>query len=265
MDLDLKGKSVVVTGGGSNIGRAIVFAFAGEGAHVTIGDVDTLQAGKTAEFATQLGAASVQVVKTDVTQLDQVQALFKAATDRCGSVDVLVNNVGWDRLMFFTQSTPDFWRKVIDINYLGVLNCTKTALDIMIPKARGAIVSISSDASRQGEPREAVYGGVKAAVNSFMKTIAKENGRYGIRCNVVCPGITIPASSDEVGGNSMWSNAESMFTPEQLEKIAKALPLRKVGRPQDIANAVAFLASNKVAGHVTGQVLSVSGGYSMIG
>ena len=265
MDLDLKGKSVVVTGGGSNIGRAIVLAFAGEGAHVTIGDVDTLQAGKTAEFATQLGAASVQVVKTDVTQLDQVQALFKAATDRGGGVDVLVNNVGWDSLMFFTQTTPDFWRKVIDINYLGVLNCTKTALDIMIPKNRGAIVSISSDASRQGEPREAVYGGVKAAVNSFMKTIAKENGRYGIRCNVVCPGITIPASSDEVGGNSMWSHAESMFTPEQLEKIAKALPLRKVGRPQDIANAVAFLASNKVAGHVTGQVLSVSGGYSMIG
>ena len=265
MDLDLKGKSVIVTGGGSNIGRAIVLGFAGEGAHITIGDVDTVQAGKTAEFATQLGAASVQVVKTDVTRLDQVQAMFKTALERCGGVDVLVNNVGWDKLMFFTQTTPDFWREVIDINYLGVLNCTKTALDVMIPKNSGAIVSISSDASRQGEPREAVYGGVKAAVNSFMKTIAKENGRYGVRCNVVCPGITIPAGTDEVGGNSMWSNAEGMFTPEQLEKIAKSLPLRKVGRPQDIANAVVFLASNKVAGHVTGQVLSVSGGYSMIG
>jgi NAD(P)-dependent dehydrogenase (short-subunit alcohol dehydrogenase family) len=167
--------------------------------------------------------------------------------------------------MFFTQTTPDFWRKVIDINYVGVLNCTKTALDLMIKRNSGAIVSISSDASRQGEPREAVYGGVKAAVNSFMKTIAKENGRYGIRCNVVCPGVTIPATTDEVGGNSMWTNAEAMFTPEQMEKVTKTLPLRKVGRPQDIANAVAFLASNKVAGHVTGQVLSVSGGYSMIG
>jgi 2-hydroxycyclohexanecarboxyl-CoA dehydrogenase len=265
MDLDLKGKSVIVTGGGSNIGRAIVLGFAGEGAHLTIGDIDTAQAGKTAEFATKLGAASVQVVKTDVTQLDQVQAMFKAATDRCGGVDVLVNNVGWDNLMFFTQTTPDFWRKVIDINYVGVLNCTKTALDLMVKKNSGAIVSISSDASRQGEPREAVYGGVKAAVNSFMKTIAKENGRYGIRCNVVCPGITIPPTSDDVGGNSMWSNTESMFTPEQLEKVTKSLPLRKVGRPQDVANAVVFLASNKVAGHVTGQVLSVSGGYSMIG
>jgi len=265
MDLELKDKSVIVTGGGSNIGRAIVLAFASEGAHITIGDIDTVQAEKTAEFATKLGAASVQVLKTDVTNLEHVQAMFKAATDKHGRVDVLVNNVGWDNLMFFTQTTPDFWRKVIDINYVGVLNCTKTALDLMIKQNGGAIVSISSDASRQGEPREAVYGGVKAAVNSFMKTIAKENGRYGIRCNVVCPGVTIPATTDEVGGNSMWTNAEAMFTPEQMEKVTKTLPLRKVGRPQDIANAVAFLASNKVAGHVTGQVLSVSGGYSMIG
>jgi NAD(P)-dependent dehydrogenase (short-subunit alcohol dehydrogenase family) len=264
MDLELKGKSVIVTGGGSNIGRAIVLAFAAEGANITIGDIDTAQAEKTAGFATKLGAASVQVLKTDVTSLEQVQAMFKAATDRHGRVDVLVNNVGWDNLMFFTQTTPEFWRKVIDINYVGVLNCTKTALDIMIKQNGGAIVSISSDASRQGEPREAVYGGVKAAINSFMKTIARENGRYGIRCNVVCPGVTIPETADEVGGNSMWTNADSMFTPEQLEKVAKSLPLRKVGRPQDIANAVAFLASAR-AGHVTGQVLSVSGGYSMIG
>ena len=264
MDLELKGKSVIVTGGGSNIGRAIVLAFAAEGAHITIGDVDTAQAEKTAGFATKLGAASVQVLKTDVTSLEQVQAMFKAATDRHGRVDVLVNNVGWDSLMFFTQTTPEFWRKVIDINYVGVLNCTKTALDIMIKQNGGAIVSISSDASRQGEPREAVYGGVKAAINSFMKTIARENGRYGIRCNVVCPGVTLPETADEVGGSSMWTNADSMFTPEQLEKVTKALPLRKVGRPQDVANAVVFLASAK-AGHVTGQVLSVSGGYSMIG
>ncbi len=265
MDLDLKGKSVIVTGGGSNIGRAIVLGFAAEGANVTIGDIDVEQAQKTAELALRSGAATAQVVKTDVTRLDQVQAMFKTAVDKLGGVDVLVNNVGWDKLMFFTQTQPEFWQKIIAINYVGVLNCTKTALDLMVPRNAGSIVSISSDASRQGEPREAVYGGVKAAVNSFMKTIAKENGRYGIRCNVVCPGVTIPSTIEEVGTTSMWVDAGSMFTPEQLEKIAKSLPLRKVGRPQDIANAVVFLSSAKAAGHVTGQVLSVSGGYSMIG
>ena len=146
---------------------------------------------------------------------------------------------------------------------MGVLNCTKCVLDIMIPKNTGAIVSISSDASRAGEPREAVYGGVKAAINSFMKTIAKGNGRYGIRCNVVCPGVTLPQGDDEIGNTSMWTN-NSFFTPEQYEKIAKSLPLRKLGRAEDTANAVVFLASS-AAGYVTGQVLSVSGGYTMIG
>ena len=134
----------------------------------------------------------------------------------------------------------------------------------MAAQNKGAIVSISSDASRQGEPREAVYGGMKAGVNSFMKTIAKENGRNGIRCNVVCPGVTIPAENAEVGANSMWVNKDSMFTPDQIAQIAKSLPLKKIGRPQDVANAVVFLAS-EAAGHVTGQVLSVSGGYSMVG
>jgi 2-hydroxycyclohexanecarboxyl-CoA dehydrogenase len=264
MNLNLKGKSVIVTGGGSNIGRAIVLGFAAEGANITVADLDQPQAEKVAELARKNGAASVHVIKTDVTNFDHVRAMFKAATDKNGTVDVLVNNVGWDQLMFFTQTTPELWDKIIQINYVGVLNCTKCALEIMMPKNTGAIVSISSDASRSGEPREAVYGGVKAAVNSFMKTIAKENGRYGIRCNVVCPGVTVPVATDDVGTNSMWTKPDSMMTAEQFEKIAKALPLRKLGRPDDIANAVIFLSS-AAAGHVTGQVLSVSGGYSMIG
>ena len=110
-----------------------------------------------------------------------------------------------------------------------------------------------------------MYGGVKAAVNSFMKTIAKENGRFGVRCNVVCPGVTIPEQDEEVGSNSMWSDREAMFTEDQLVKVAKAMPLKKIGRPSDIANAVVFLSSRERAGHITGQVLSVSGGYSMVG
>lgn len=264
MELNLSDKSVVITGGASNIGRGIALAYAAEHARITIGDIDVEQAQQVAQLARQAGASDVQVVRTDVTDLAQAQALMAAARSRYGSVDVLINSVGWDQLNFFMDTTPEFWERVIRINYVGVLNCTRAALEVMIPQRGGSIVSLSSDASRQGEPREAVYGGVKAAINSFMKTIAKENGRFGIRCNVVCPGVTIPEDAAEVGSNSMWTKASEMFTDEQLEKVAKSLPLRKIGRPRDVAGAVVFLSSS-AASYVTGQVLSVSGGYSMIG
>lgn len=264
MDLHLGDRSVVVTGAGSNIGRAVALTFAAEGARLTLADIDSEQTERVAALAAERGAGAVQFVRTDVTALDQVEAMTAAAVERYDAVDVLVTCVGWDRLTWFTDTTPDFWQQVIAVNYVGVLNCTKAVLAHMVPRQRGAIVAISSDASRQGEPREAVYGGVKAAINSFMKTIAREHGRSGIRCNVVCPGVTIPETDDEVGAASMWHDREAMFTDAQLEQIARSLPLRKIGRPQDIANAVAFLASD-AAGHITGQVLSVSGGYSMAG
>jgi NAD(P)-dependent dehydrogenase (short-subunit alcohol dehydrogenase family) len=265
MDLQLQGRSVVVTGAGSNIGRAVALAFAAEAAALTLADIDERQTRRVVELAGSSGAADAQFVHTDVTDLAAAEAMFGAADARYGSVDVLVHCVGWDQLMFFTETTPELWDKIIRLNYVGLLNCTKAALSYMVAQQRGSIVSISSDASRQGEPREAVYGGVKAAINSFMKSIARENGRAGIRCNVVCPGVTIPEDDDEVGETSMWHDKDSMFTAEQLEKVARSLPLRKIGRPRDIANAVVFLASDAVAGHITGQVLSVSGGYTMIG
>ena len=265
MDLQLRDRSVVVTGAGSNIGRAIALAFAAEGARLTLGDIDEEQTQRVVRAAEAAGASAAQFVRADVTLLEQVEKLLAAAHQHHGQLDVLVNCVGWDELMWFTETTPDLWQKIIQINYVGVLNCTKVALEYMIPQQHGSIVSISSDASRQGEPREAVYGGVKAAINSFMKTVAKENGRAGIRCNVVCPGVTIPEELEEVGEGSMWRNKETMFTDDQLEKVARALPLRKLGRPRDVANAVVFLASDAVAGHITGQVLSVSGGLTMAG
>ena len=265
METGLKDKSVIVTGGGSNIGRAIVLGFASEGAHITIGDIDAAQAEKVAAQAMQAGAASASAVRTDVTNFAETRNLVQNAVTRTGTVEVLVNSVGWDCLDYFVKTSPEFWQKVIQINFVGVLNCTKSVLEVMLAHQRGSIVSISSDASRQGEAREAVYGSAKAAVNSFMKTIARENGRFGIRCNAVCPGITLPDSSGDVGQNSMWRDVDAMFSPEQLEKIASGVPLKKLTRPQDVSNAVLFLASENLAGHITGQVLSVSGGYSMVG
>lgn len=265
METGLREKSVLITGGASNIGRAIVLAFAAEGANITIGDIDEAQARRVGELAMEKGASAVEVIRTDVTKLDDVRAMFAAAVNRFGTVDALINNVGWDNHYYFVDTTPEFWNKVTTINYIGLLNCAKTALEIMIPRRSGSIVSIGSDASRQGEPREAVYSGAKAAMNAFIKSIARENGRFGIRCNVVCPGMTPPNSADEVGSDSMWSGDEHMHDPGLYEKIANNMPLKKLGKPSDVASAVVFFASNELAGHVTGQVLSVSGGYSMAG
>ncbi len=217
------------------------------------------------ELAGSSGAADAQFVHTDVTDLAAAEAMIGAADERYGSVDVLVNCVGWDQLMFFTETTPELWEKIIRLNYVGLLNCTKAALAYMIPQQRGSIVSISSDASRQGEPREAVYGGVKAAINSFMKSIAKENGRAGIRCNVVCPGRDDPGGrrrgrrDEHVARQGLDVHARAAREGGAVAPAAQDRPparRRQRGRVPRV---------RCVAGHITGQVLSVSGGYTMIG
>lgn len=262
MDLGLAGKSAIVTGGASNIGRGISLAFAKEGVNLAIADLDTVQAEKTAADALKAGARKAIVIKTDVTNMANVESMVKKVLEDFGRIDILVNNVGFDIPMLFTDSTPDFWDKLIAVNYKGMLNCTKTVLGPMIEQKSGAIVSIGSEAGRIGEFKEAVYAGCKGGVISFSKAIARENGPKGIRVNVVCPGMTVP-TREEIGDQSTWQKTLAMFPPDALEKIAKTYPLRRVGKAQDVANAVVFLASD-AASFVTGQTLSVSGGYSMM-
>lgn len=263
MNLWLKGKSVIVTGGASHIGRAITLTFAQEGANVAIADIDVVQAEKVAGQVAKLGVKGL-VVKTDVTKLDEAQTMANKVISEFGAIDVLVNNAGFDQAMPFINTTPELWDKIININYKGTLNCTKAVLSHMIERKQGAIINISSDAGRMGEFREAVYSGAKGAVISFAKAIARENGRYGIRVNCVCPGATVPDTEDEFGEHSMWKLAFPFFTAEMREKVQKSYPLGKLSTSQDIAYAVVFLASPLVAGHITGQTLSVSGGYTMI-
>lgn len=260
MELGLAGKTVIVTGGGSNIGRAIALAFAREKANVVIAEIDEKQGEKVAQEARAYGAQAI-AVKTDVTDLQAVEAMVKKTVETYQKVDVLINNVGWDQLQPFTSTTPEFWSKVIALNYKSVLNTAKAILPQMIEQKGGVIINIGSDAGRVGERFESVYSGTKGAVIAFSKTIARENGRHGIRVNVVCPGVTVPGGPDEYGEQSMWK--EGVMTGEQLEKAKKAYPLGRIGKPEDIANAVVFLASD-AASFITGQTLSVSGGYSMM-
>src|SRR5262249_16364765 len=164
-----------------------------------------------------------------------------------GRLDVLVNNAGWTPNEPFAGSASDTWRRIVDVNYIGVLNCARAALAHMVPRRGGRIVSLASDAGRVGPPREAVYGGAKAAVIGFSKSLAAEVARHGIPVNVVSPAtVDTPL-------------LRGMLTAEQIERREKANPMGRLGRPEDVAAAVLFFASPG-AGYVTGQVLSVNGG-----
>ena len=262
MDLGLKGKTVIVTGGGSNIGRAIALAFAQEGADVVIAEIDEQQGQKVAAEAKAQGG-SATAIKTDATDNESVQAMVEKTLDLFGKIDILVNNVGWTYDRSFMEKPREEWEKEIKLNFWSMINCTRAVLDNMIERQYGKIVSISSDAGRTGGFREAVYGGCKGAVIALSKSLARELGRYGINVNVVSPSTTVPESSEHVGPESMWAPGGLELTPEILEKMAKTYPLRRLGKPEDIANAVVFLASD-AASWITGQTLSVDGGFAMI-
>jgi 2-hydroxycyclohexanecarboxyl-CoA dehydrogenase len=263
MDLNLAGKTVIVTGGGSNIGRAIVLAFAKEKSNVVIADIDEKQGQRVAKETVSLGG-KVIAVKTDVTSIDSVTATVKRTIDEFGTLDVLVNNVGWTLDRLFIEKPRSELEKEVNINFWGIVNCTRAVLDHMIERKYGKIVSIGSDAGRMGEYREAVYAACKGGVIALSKSLARELGRYGININVVCPGVTVPENPEYAGELSMWKGPMSqVFTPEAQEKAAKAYPLRRLGKPEDIASAVVFLASDK-ASFITGQTISVSGGYTMM-
>jgi len=258
VDLGLSGRAVVVTGGASNIGRAISLGFAAEGARVLIADIDEERARSTAAEA----GAHVEVVRTDVTSWESAQDMAAHALERLGGIDVLVNCAGWTVDRLFVDKPREEWEKEIAIDMWGFINCTRSVLDHMIERKRGRIVSIASDAGRIGEWREGVYSGAKAGVIAMSKAIAREVGRHGITLNVVCPGF-VPGPRETSGAESVWAGDQGdQFTPDVLEKVARSYPLRRLGRAEDMAPAVLFLASDQ-ASYITGQTLSVSGGYTM--
>lgn len=260
MDLGFSGKSVIVTGGASNIGRAISHAFVKEGANVVIADWDESQAQNVVAEINGDGGKAL-AVKVDVTDPQAVQSLVDQTMAAFGSIDVLVNAVGGNKDDYFMKEDREKWERVMQMNLWGMINCTRAVLDQMVEQKAGAVVSVGSDAGRVGEFREGIYSACKAGVMALSKTLAKELGRHGLRFNVVCPGLTPPTPAD-IGEKSHWQQQLDTFTPEMLAKAAKAYPLKKLGTPEDTANAVLFMASPR-AGHITGQVLSVSGGYTM--
>ena len=262
--LGLEGKVAIVTGGGSNIGRGLVLALAEQGANVAIAELDEDQGARVVKEADALGRGKTEYIKTDVTDWGSVQAMVKQTLDKFGQIDILVNVVGWVMDRLFIEKPREEWEKEINRNFWSGINCIRAVVEHMIERKYGKIISLGSDAGRTGEFREAVYAGCKGGVIAMSKSLAKELGRYGINVNVVCPALTIPESMDVVSKESMWSKElYDLFTPEVQARAVKAYPLRRLGKPSDIANAVLFFASDR-SNYITGQTLSVDGGYTMV-
>lgn len=242
----LEARKALVTGGAGGIGVAISRRLAAEGAEVWVGDLDW-------EGASEVAAEiSGHAVALDVTDRESAQTAF----DEIGELDVLINNAGTDEFGFFNQTTPDMWERVLAVNLGGVLNCTHAALPAMQDRGYGRIVSISSEAGRVGSKGSAVYSAAKGGVIAFMKVIARENARYGITANSIAPG---PIETPLLMGATEFGEIGQKL----IETMKGATQMRRLGQPDEVAAAVAFLAAEE-SSYVTGETLGVSGGLGMV-
>ena len=243
-------KTFVVTGGASGIGRATALLLAREGARVVITDRDE----KGGEAVCAEGAGKISFVPIDLSDAGSVAACAASLLASSPRIDGLVNAAGWDKVEPFLDNTPELIDQLIAINLLGAIRLTQALLPGMIAVKSGKIVNISSDAGRVGSTGEAVYSAAKGGIIAFTKTLAREMARYQINVNCVCPGPT---------DTPLLQSQTSDWAMKIKDGMARAIPFRRLGRPEEMADAIAFFLSQKSA-YITGQVLSVSGGLTMV-
>ncbi len=249
-DMKLNGKIVVVTGGASGIGKATAFELARAGGRVIIADVNE-EGGAAVQREAEAAGLKVEYMKLDLVSPASIDLFAALALERFGQVDVLVNAAGWGKIQPFVDNTPEFWERVVAVNLTGPVRLTQKLLPRMMEIHAGKIVNISSDAGRVGSLGETMYAAAKGGMIAFTKSLAREAARGGVNVNCVCPGPTDTPLMAAV--------------PEKFrEALIKAIPFHRLGKPQEVADAILFFASPS-SDFVTGQVLSVSGGLTLAG
>ncbi len=248
--MKFKNQIAIVTGGASGICQAAAEMLAEGGATVCIGDVAS-DRGEAAVQGIRKKGGKAEYMHLDLTQYDSIREFAAGVLKRFGRVDILINGAGWSKNTPFVDTDDAFWDKVINLNFVGPMRLTKLLLPQMMQQKGGKIVNVSSDAARVGSLGETVYSGAKAGLIGFTKGLAREGARFNITVNCVCPGPTDTPLMAEV--------------PDKYRELfIKAIPMRRLGRPSEVADAIVFFASPQSA-YVTGQVLSVSGGLTMAG
>ncbi len=247
--MNFQGKTVLVTGAASGIGLATVTAFAEAGARVVLTDINAA-AGEKAAAGLQAAGKDVSFAQLDVTQLASATAVADHVRAHFGRLDVLVNAAGWDIIQPFMENTPDYWDKIVALNFMGPVCVTRALLPLLIESGSGRIVNVASDAGRVGSFGETVYAGAKGGVIALTKSLARELTRKNVRVNCVCPGPTdTPLFATQ---------------PQKMrDALIGAIPMKRLGQPSEVADAILFFASDR-SSFVTGQVLSVSGGLTMV-
>lgn len=253
--MKLKGKTAIITGGAQGIGRAISLRLAREGANIGILDIKKDVADKTVAEINGLGVKATAIA-CDVTNYEKVKEAVSKVHKEFGSIDILINNAGIDVSRFFVDTDQSLWDRIINVNYRSFLNATHVCIPYMIEQKSGNIVSLGSDAGRVGNSGEVLYCGTKAAIMASSKALARELARYNIRVNCVSPG---PVQTDLLAGLHEGEKGKKI-----MEAVANMIPMKRLGLPEDVADVVAFFVSDD-SRYLTGQVLSVDGGLTMIG